>query len=112
MNAADRIRLQHMLDYSRDAVRYAAEQTPDSLRADEVRVRALIYTVGVIGEAAANVSRELQEPNPQIPWAQVIAMRNRLFHGYTDINYERLWLTVKEAIPQLVTDLEKLLASE
>jgi uncharacterized protein with HEPN domain len=66
--------------------------------------------VGVIGEAASAISREFQDANPQIPWPQIIAMRNRLFHGYSDVKYERLWNTVTNAIPPLIVELEKLVS--
>jgi uncharacterized protein with HEPN domain len=86
----DLVRLRHMLDYSHDAVKFLEGKTLDDLNSDVMLTRALTYTVGIIGEAASNISREFQDANPQISWPQIIAMRDRLFHGYIDIRYERL----------------------
>ena len=70
---------------------------------------ALIKEVEIIGEAATRVSRELVEANPQIPWAKVAGMRNRLIHAYFDIDFDILWETVVTAVPALATQLERLL---
>ena len=109
MNENDRTRLQHMLDYARDVVKFTEGRSRETLDDDLMLVRALTYTIGVIGEAANNISREVQEANPQVPWPQIIAMRNRLMHGYFDINLDRLWLTATEAVPTLIPELEKIL---
>ncbi len=98
-----------MLSYARDAVAFVEGKSLETLNDDRILARALTYTVGIIGEAASNITREFQDANPQIPWPQVIAMRNRLFHGYGDIKYERLWVTVTSAIPGLIAELEKLI---
>jgi uncharacterized protein with HEPN domain len=98
-----------MLAYARDAIRFIEGQTRASLNDDLLLARALIYTTGIIGEAASNVSREFQDAHPQIPWPQIIGMRNRLFHGYGEVNYDRLWNTVTNAIPPLIVELEKII---
>jgi uncharacterized protein with HEPN domain len=112
MSESDTIFLRDMLLYARDAVRFAGGKTRDSLDEDLMFARALIYTTGIVGEAAFNVSREFQVTNPQILWPQIIGMRNRLFHGYGDVNYDRLWTTVQMAIPELIVELEKLIPPE
>ena len=72
---------------------------------------ALMKEVEIIGEAATRVSRELADANPQIPWAKVAGMRNRLIHAYFDIDFDILWETVVTAVPALATELERLLES-
>jgi uncharacterized protein with HEPN domain len=106
MNQKDQTYLRDMLMYSRDAVEFMRGKTISSLNEDRLLARAITYTVGIIGEAASHVSQEVRDTYPQIPWPQVIAMRNRLFHGYNDVNYERLWNTVMVAIPSLIEVLE------
>ena len=65
-----------------------------------------------IGEAAVAVSSELREKYPQIPWSGIVGMRNRLIHGYYDINLDIVWKTVKEDIPPLKVELEKIIEYE
>ena len=110
MDRDDVTYLRDMLSYSRDAIRFVEGKTRQSLDDDLMFARALIYTTGIIGEAASNVSREFQDANAHILWPQIIGMRNRLFHGYGAVNYDRLWATVQVAIPQLIVQLEELLS--
>ena len=49
------------------------------------------------------------EKYPQIPWSGIVGIRNRLIHGYYDINLDIVWKTVKEDIPHLNAELEKII---
>ena len=109
MNESDRIRLLHMLDAAKEAVAFAKGRERTHLESDRMLALALIKEVEIIGEAATRVSRELVEANPQIPWAKVAGMRNRLIHAYFDIDFDILWETVVTAVPALATQLERLL---
>jgi len=71
-----------MLDYAREVVQFTSGETRASLDRDVKLVRALSYSIGIIGEAASHVSKELQAQTPQIPWRKVIDMRNFLVHVY------------------------------
>jgi len=66
----------------------------------------------IIGEAAVGVSLEFKEKYPQIRWRNIIGMRNRLIHGYYDINKNIVWKTITEDIPPLSADLENILEYE
>lgn len=68
--------------------------------------------IEIIGEAAAGVSKETQESYPQLPWAAVIGMRNRLIHTYFDINLDIVWSTVTQDIPPLSAQIEKIIGRE
>ncbi|MCX6640269.1 MAG: DUF86 domain-containing protein [bacterium] len=99
MQQDDRIRIQHMLDAAQEAAEFIRGKPRRSLTRDRQLVLALLKSVEIIGEAATRVSEEVQESHPNIPWKEIIAMRNRLIHVYFDINLEILWKTVKEDIP-------------
>ena len=60
----------------------------------------------LIGEAAKRLSGAFQAAHNQIPWAQIMAMRNRLIHGYDRINWHLVWKTTTEDVPHLLTVLE------
>ena len=112
MDRSDENYLRDMLAYARDALQFVEGKRREFLDEDLLLARALIYTTGIIGEAASNVSREFQDDHPQILWPQIIGMRNRLFHGYGEVNYDRLWTTVRVAIPELIVELEKLIPNK
>jgi uncharacterized protein with HEPN domain len=67
--------------------------------------------VETIGEAAARVSQEGQEKYAEIPWREVIGMRNRLVHGYDSVDLAVLWDTIELDLPPLIAQLEKILPS-
>ncbi len=96
-----------MLDAAREAIHFARNKTRSSLDADRKLVLALVKSIEIIGEAAANVTKEGQEQMPQIPWPNIISMRNRLIHAYFDINLDIVWQTINEDLPPLIIELEK-----
>jgi uncharacterized protein with HEPN domain len=112
MNEDDLVRLRHRRDAAREVIEFIEGRTRQSLDIDRLLVRGLSMSVGIIGEAAAHVSQETQDAYPQIPWAQIVGMRNRLIHAYFDIKLDRLWDTVTYSVPGLLVELEKLIPPE
>ena len=106
------VRLQHMLDAAREAVRFARNKTRNSLNTDRKLVFALVRAIEIIGEAAANVTKKCREDLPQVPWKDIVGMRNRLIHAYFDINLDILWKTVTEDLPPLISALEETLSRQ
>lgn len=72
---------------------------------------ALTREIEIIGEAAGKVSEECRRACNKIPWAKIVAMRNRVIHGYESINLDIVWNTVTVELPQLVPALENCLSS-
>ena len=112
MQKDDLIRLRHMLDAAREVMFFAQNKTRRSLDTDRKLVLALVKSIEIVGEAAANVTNKCHEDLPQIPWPNIIGMRNRLIHAYFDINLDILWKTVIEDLPPLIADLEKIVEVE
>jgi uncharacterized protein with HEPN domain len=61
---------------------------------DRVRQYAIVRLLEIIGEAGNQISVDFKDKNPDIPWRKMIAMRNRLIHGYFSINTKIVWDTV------------------
>ena len=72
-------------------------------------VFAMVRAIEIIGEAAANVSSECRERYPQIPWADIIGMRNRLVHAYFDVDLDILWNTATTKLEPLIEQLDKII---
>ncbi len=70
--------------------------------------RAFIRSLEVIGEAVKKLPEEIKEKNKHIPWKEIAGMRDKLIHDYFGVDYEIIWLTVKEDIPLLKEEIEKL----
>lgn len=107
MSESDRIRLQHMLDAAQEALQFASRCRREELRENRILALALVKEIEIIGEAANQISDELQASLPAIPWRKIVGMRNRLIHGYSDIDFDVLWETIETSLPPLVSQLER-----
>jgi uncharacterized protein with HEPN domain len=108
----DLTRLRHMRDAAQKAVRFARGKTRDALEVDEMLTLSLVKCIEIVGEAAARVTQERQSNLAQIPWAQIVGMRNRLIHAYFQIDLDIVWNTVTQALPGLIAKLEVIIANE
>jgi uncharacterized protein with HEPN domain len=109
MQSDDRVRLQHMLDASQEARAFSHGHSRNNLHSDRMLLLALVKCIEIIGEAASKASEDVCAGAPDVPWPNIVAMRNRLIHGYFDINPDIVWRTVDEEIPQLIGPLQRLL---
>ena len=107
----DRVRLAHMVESARRALRIASGLTQESLAADEVRMLAVVTSIEVIGEASTKVSESTQRGITGINWRGIRQIRNRLIHGYDTIDPARVWNALTREVPPLVTELDRALAA-
>ncbi|MGH3976565.1 MAG: HepT-like ribonuclease domain-containing protein [Pseudonocardiaceae bacterium] len=63
----------------------------DRFDQEEIVQLALVHLVQIIGEAASRISDDLRRRHPEIPWRQVVGMRNRVVHGYFEVDLDLLW---------------------
>ena len=105
----DYVRLQHMLDATREAVEFAQGRNRSDLDTDRMLALALLKCIKIVGEAAGRVSTEFRDAYPHVPWRAIVAMRNRLVHGYFDIDPDRVWDTVVDDLPPLIHALGEIL---
>ena len=106
MHEDDRVRLQHMFDAARESLSFVAGRERRDLDADRMLVLALVKSIEIIGEAGARVSEGGRNATPDVPWPEIVAMRNRLVHAYFDVNLDVIWTTVREDLPALVAVLQ------
>jgi uncharacterized protein with HEPN domain len=99
-------RLRHMLDASREAVGFAKGKSRADLHADRGLQLILTRLLEIVGEAANKVPQTTRDLYPEIPWSAAIAIRNRLIHGYEDVDLDIVWQTVNEDLPRLIWALE------
>lgn len=102
------VRLRHMLDYAREAVRMVQGKNRKELDDDRQLALAVTHLVELIGEAANQVPRASQRQYPDLPWPKIVSMRNRLIHGYDFVDYDILWATINNDLPPLIAALEKI----
>ena len=62
---------------------------------------AVIRALEIIGEASKRLPDSLREKYPQIPWKGMAGMRDRIIHGYDNVDYQIIWEVVKKDIPAI-----------
>ncbi len=103
------VRLRHMLDYAREAHETVCGRKREDLDDDRQLNLSLVRLLEIVGEAAARVPTDEREKYPGIPWSEIVGLRNRLIHGYDQVNFDLLWEIVQNDLPPLITELEKML---
>ncbi len=102
----DTVLLRDMLDHARLARQVVHGREREDLDRDRVLLAALERFIEIIGEAASQLSEDGRQSRPDIPWPQIIAMRNRLIHGYPNTDEDIIWKVVQNNIPDLIAELE------
>jgi len=103
------IALRQMLDYAKEAMILSKGKSPQDLVDDRVLSLATVRLMEIVGEAANRIPHEERSRHPEIPWLQIVGLRNRLIHGYDAIDYEILWQILNHDIPELIFSLERIL---
>ena len=118
MSAAGRPRVRDYLDHIVQAIerikRYVAPEDHDGFLQDEKTQDAVIRNIEIIGEAARNVERvapEYAAAHPEIPWPVIYAMRNRVSHGYFEVDLDLVWQTVQTDLPVLENQIRTLIST-
>src|SRR4051812_14871485 len=100
-----RVTLSQMRDYAVNAVAMLEGRTAADLSGFEFRM-ALERVFTVLGEAAGRLDQIFRESHPQVPWQQMIGMRNVIVHGYDVVSPVLLWQTAAQDLPELVQALD------
>ncbi|MHB8767376.1 MAG: HepT-like ribonuclease domain-containing protein [Deferrisomatales bacterium] len=95
-----------MLDHAREAVELARGKRREDLDRERLLNLAPVRLPEVVGEAAARVPREDRLRYPSIPWPEIVSLRNRLIHGYDQVDFDILWEIVRRDLPHLVREPE------
>ncbi len=108
----DQVRIRHMVDAARKAVGYASDRSRRGLDDDELLALALTRLLEIVGEAAKAVSQPTRAQFPGVPWKAIAGTRDRLIHGYFDVDLDIVWQIVSEDLPTLIAQLEASAADE
>ncbi len=107
-----RLFVRDMLESLRKVETYLGQLTYGEFLNDSKTQDAVIRNLEIIGEAVRHIPKEIQQRYGDVPWAQVVGLRNRLAHGYFVIDPEIVWHICKEDLPLLRARLEQLLQEE
>jgi uncharacterized protein with HEPN domain len=106
----DRSTLEQMLDTATRIRTLTRARTRDAFETDEVAQLALLHLIQRLGEGASCLSADFRADHPEFPWAEMIGMRNRIVHGYDDMDPDIVWRVGSEDIEPVIAGLERALA--
>ncbi|MEK7127613.1 MAG: DUF86 domain-containing protein [Patescibacteria group bacterium] len=89
--------------------KFAGKISYEKFCRDEKTMDAVVRNLEIIGEAAKHVSKTIRERNKDIPWSEMVSMRNKVTHEYFGVDMEILWKTITEDLPELKKKIKKLI---
>lgn len=107
-----RVALTHMRSHADEARTLVQNISRDEFDTNRLLHLSLVRLLEIVGEAARRVPEKIQEYYSDIPWSQIISLRNRLIHGYDAIDYDILWKILTNDLPPLVARLDTILAED
>jgi uncharacterized protein with HEPN domain len=111
MKPEDKIRIRHMIDAAEEALSFITDISETEFNKSRMLVLSIIKEIEIIGEAASKIPEDTRLKHSNVPWQDIIDMRNRLIHGYFDVNVKLVWNTLKNDLPPLILSLKEILKS-
>lgn len=110
MQHEDVIRLRHMLDAARKVIEFTKGKNEADFAKDEKLAFAIVRLIEIIGEAAKNISSEVRQQHANIPWKEIAGTRDRLVHGYFDVDLDIVGKIISKDLPDLILKLQKIIS--
>ncbi|MGG6266583.1 HepT-like ribonuclease domain-containing protein [Leptolyngbya sp. AN03gr2] len=104
-----RRRIQDIVEVGSEIETFTQDLSFAEFVADIRTVRAVLYSLAVMGEAAASLLPEVEVLYPEIPWIDIRGIRNVVIHEYFRVDLEIVWETIQTDLPQLFQQLRELL---
>jgi uncharacterized protein with HEPN domain len=98
---SDSDRLADILDAVQRIRRHVQAGDRHRFEEDEVLQSAVLRWFEIIGEASRGLTEQFRHDHPEVPWREVFGMRNRVTHGYFDIDLDVVWNTIMSDLPAL-----------
>lgn len=109
MNVEDKASLFDALTAAKKIERFVRNVDWATFQANDEKSSAVYGQLVILGEACTRLSPQVRAQYPDVPWRQIIAMRNRIIHGYDEVDWEIVWQLATEHVPLLVTRLSSIL---
>ena len=103
-------RLKHILDCIENVMNYLEGKSFQQMNADRMCFHAVVYNIMVIGEASNMLTKDFREEHPEVPWRDIIDMRNVLIHGYYVASPLFVWETYTDNLPEFKLQIERFIA--
>ena len=104
--------LHDILDSVNDVESFIDDMSFEEFVKDRKTKNAVVRSIEIIGEASKKLPAPLREKYAELPWKEIIGMRDKLIHGYSGVDYETVWKTTKENLPLLKKVIQKMLKDQ
>lgn len=105
----DDARLKHILDAAKEIEQFLANKTEAQFRDDRLLLLGVQKLIEIVGEAANRLSDPLKQQYPQIKWRSAVSTRNRLSHGYFDIDAGVIWSTATQDVSEFAEQVRSVM---
>ena len=103
--------IEKILKYTSKVLDYTKDTEYDEFISNSMLVEACVFNLSQIGELVNKLDKEFEEQHSSIPWRVMYGLRNKIVHDYEGVNLVLIWDIVKEDLPELNAQLEKLYRS-
>ena len=111
MNDRDELRLRHMVDAADRIASYLSSVNRDEFLANWMLQDAVIRNLEIIGEACVNLTSEFRDAHVDVPWQKASSIRNRLVHGYFDVDLGVVWQSAVNSVPPFANQIQAILSA-
>ena len=104
--------LKHIIESIELIEEFSKELTIDELAENQLKQSAIIRQIEIIGEAAKNLPKEFAENYNDIPWKDIVGMRDKIIHQYFNIDSNIIWDVLEIDLPELKQKIKKILKKQ
>lgn len=104
-----RLYLDDMLEAVKRIEKYTKSLILEKLKKDDLVLDGIVRNLEIIGEAAKNIPAQVKEKHPEIEWKKMSGLRDILAHEYFGIDLEVVWDIVKNKLPILKMQVNRIL---
>jgi uncharacterized protein with HEPN domain len=97
---------------ARKALKFVEGIDQNEFEDNELVQNAVMRPLEIIGEASAKISKEFRKAHSEIPWREMVGLRNRLIHEYFRIDFGAVWDTIHKDLPKLIEIIDPLVPKE
>lgn len=109
MSKSDIVFLNHIKEETEFIIEFTASITEDEFQENRLLKKGIIRCFEIIGEATKKVDLDFRMKYNSIAWKEMAGLRDKLIHDYTGVDYNLLWVIIKESIPELDFQIEQII---
>lgn len=108
----DRATLLDLRLASQQILEFIGDQDFESFTEDAKTQSAVVLQILILGEASKRLSSGFRDQHSEIPWADIMRMRDKLIHHYESMDPSEVWQAAKEDVPALLAFIDRLMGDE